>query len=113
MENQNEIYFHVGTGKTGSTYLQQKVFPKIKGIKYLPTHKFYSYPKFLSQSKASKVLLSREFDRQLEEEIIIFSAKYSNTTPIITFRKHSAYIASQYKRFIKNGYQMDFNSFLI
>jgi len=111
MENQNEIYFHVGTGKTGSTYLQQKVFPKIKGIKYLPTHKFYSYPKFLSQSKASKVLLSREFDRQLEEEIIIFSAKYSNTTPIITFRKHSAYIASQYKRFIKNGYQMDFNSF--
>lgn len=111
MENQKEIYFHVGTGKTGSTYLQQKVFPKIKGLKYLPTHKFYSYPQFLNQSKATKILLSREFDRQLEEEIATFSKYYANITPIITFRKHSAYITSQYKRFVKNGYQMDFNSF--
>ena len=34
------IFFHVGISKTGSTFLQQRVFPYVKNIQYIPTHKY-------------------------------------------------------------------------
>ena len=35
------IYFHVGISKTGSTFLQQRVFPFLKNIHYIPTRKYF------------------------------------------------------------------------
>ena len=35
IEEAHEIFFHVGTGKTGSTFLQSRIFPKLKGIHYI------------------------------------------------------------------------------
>jgi hypothetical protein len=32
--NLPEIYIHVGLGRTGSTFLQQRVFPKFRKIHY-------------------------------------------------------------------------------
>lgn len=113
MESKKEIYFHVGTGKTGTTYLQMKVFPFVKGIHYIPTNRYRRIFDILKDSKEPRILVSREFDRQMEREVKKFAEHYSdNVQPIVVFRRQDSYIASQYRRFVKNGYQGDLKSFL-
>ena len=106
------IYFHVGLGKTGSTYLQVKFFPKLKGLQYVPTIDYKRYQKVIEKSKANKILVSREFDRQLEDEIKKFAALYPEARIIIVLREHDTWIASQYKRFVKNGFNGSFRKFI-
>ncbi|MCP4522313.1 MAG: hypothetical protein GY827_11585 [Cytophagales bacterium] len=110
--SEKEIYFHVGTGKTGSTFLQDRVFPKFKGIYYI--HRSY-YKKhavdIITKGEHSRYFISCEFDRQMEEEVRYFSNTFPNTKPIIVFRRHDSYIASQYRRIVKNGFQENFKSF--
>lgn len=105
------IFYHVGTGKTGTTYLQYRVFPKLKGIQYIQRTKFKRYPQLIAKSHSERILLSREFDQQLEREIKAFTKHYPDTTPIIVFRRHDSYIASQYRRFVKNGFRGSFTDF--
>jgi len=105
------IFYHVGTGKTGTTYLQYRVFPKLKGIQYIQRTKFRRYPELIAKSNSERILLSREFDQQLEREIKAFTKHYPDTTPIIVFRRHDSYIASQYRRFVKNGFSGSFTDF--
>lgn len=113
MESKKEIYFHVGTGKTGTTYLQMKVFPFVKGIHYIPTNRYRRIFEILKNTNESRILVSREFDRQMEREVKKFAEHHpSNTKPIVVFRRQDSYIASQYRRFVKNGYQGDLKSFL-
>ena len=105
------IFYHVGTGKTGTTYLQYRVFPKMQGITYFQRTRFKKYPQLIAQSNDQRFLLSREFDQQLEREIKAFTKHYPDTTPIIVFRRHDSYIASQYRRFVKNGFRGSFTDF--
>lgn len=111
MKNSPEIYFHVGTGKTGSTFLQARIFPLLKGIHYIPTNRYHKIFREIENCQAEKILVSREFDQQLEREVKIFSKKHPNTIPIIVFRRHDSYIASQYRRFVKNGFTGNFQAF--
>lgn len=109
--NQKEIFFHVGTGKTGTTFLQYRVFPFFKGIHYIQRTKYKNAIRIIKSGTHDRYLVSREFDQQLEYEVKNFSAELPNTTPIIVFRKHDSYIASQYRRFVKNGFQGGFEKF--
>ena len=111
MSDSSEIYFHVGTGKTGSTFLQARIFPLLNGIYYIPTNRYHKIFQEIEKSSSTKILISREFDQQLEREVKRFSEKYPNTTPIIIFRRHDSYIASQYRRFVKNGFTGNFQAF--
>lgn len=106
-----EIYFHVGTGKTGTTFLQYQVFPRLNGIRYIQRTRFKQAEKLIHVLDYPRYLISREFDQQLEEEVAKFARKFPDATPLIVFRKHGSYIASQFKRFVKNGFQGDFGSF--
>jgi len=106
-----EIYFHVGLAKTGSTFLQKNVFPKLKGIKYISTHKYKKSVNIINNTSFNKVLVSREFDRQFEKEIKWFTSHFPNTRIIIVFRRHDQWITSQYKRFVKNGWHWNFEQF--
>ncbi len=108
---QKQIFFHVGTGKTGTTFLQYRVFPKLKGIHYIQRTRYKKAKRIIDRSNYKKYLLSREFDQQLEEEVTKFASVYPNTTPIIVFRRHDDYIASQYRRFVKNGFKGRFVEF--
>ncbi len=110
-EEQKEIFFHVGTGKTGTTYLQYRVFPKFKGIFYIQRTRYRRSKEIINKTHHKKYLLSREFDQQLEQEIKWFSSDFPDTTPIIVFRRHDSYIASQYRRFVKNGFRGEFKAF--
>ena len=111
MSDSRIIYFHVGTGKTGSTFLQLRIFPLLNGIYYIPTNRYHKIFREIEKSSSNKILVSREFDQQLEREIKCFSEKYPDTTPIIVFRRHDSYIASQYRRFVKNGFTGNFQEF--
>lgn len=106
-----EIYFHVGLGKTASTYLQMDVFPKFKNIHYIPTNRYKKALNIIAKGEHDRFLVSREFDRQLEDEVKKFSAKYPDAHPIIFFRRHDGWMASQYRRQVKNGRTFSFKEY--
>lgn len=107
-----KIFFHVGLSKTGSTFLQHQVFPKIQGLEYLPTRKYRHALSLIPQMQAEKILVSREFDQQFEQEIIKFSKQYPHAYPIIVLREHSSWAVSNYKRFVKNGHSISLSEFI-
>jgi hypothetical protein len=111
MANHPEIYFHVGLGKVASTYLQYNVFPKLEGIHYIQRTKYKKSIEIIKEGKYDKYLVSREFDNQYEEEVKWFSSHFPDTKVIICFRRNDEWIASQYRRAVKNGFHWDFNVF--
>lgn len=108
---QKEIFFHVGLGKTATTYLQYKVFPKLKGIYYIQRTSYKKSLQLIEQSAQQKIFVSNEFDQQLEQEAKWFSAKHPDARVIIVFRRHDSWIASQYRRLVKNGFSKPFIDF--
>ena len=110
-KQKKEIFFHVGTGKTGTTYLQYRVFPKFKGLYYIQRTRYKKAKDIIRNTNHYRYLLSNEFDQQMEKEIKWFAADFPNTTAIIVFRSHDSYIASQYRRFVKNGFTGKFTDF--
>jgi len=112
MSSDKNIFFHVGLGKTATTFLQYHAFPKIENAQYIQRTKFKKSINIIKNSKATNILVSREFDQQLEREVKWFSNHYPNTTPIIVFRKHGSWMASQYRRFVKNGFPKKFKGLI-
>jgi hypothetical protein len=108
---EKQIFFHVGLAKTASTWLQRKVFPKFSGIYYVRNTRYHRYASIINQSQHPKYLVSREFDRQLEREVSRFAAVYPHAHPIIVLRRHDTWIASQYRRRVKNGFGLPFEAF--
>jgi len=106
-----EIYFHVGLSKTASTYLQNKFFNKLEGINYIGHQNYKNYEQIIEDSNDKKILVSREFDRQFKDELIKFSEHYSRAKIIIVLRRHDSWIASQYRRYVKNGGTKEFEQF--
>ena len=106
-----EIYFHVGLAKTGSTFLQKNFFPYLKNIKYINTHNYINSIKIINRTNYKSYLISREFDKQFESEIKKFMSYFPDTKIIIVFRRHDKWIASQYKRSVKNGWHWDFKNY--
>jgi hypothetical protein len=99
-----ELYFHVGLGKTGTTYLQYHFFPKLKGVRYIQRTRYKEFRSIIESSKDGRLLFSREFDRQLEREVSDFASSYPWTRSIIILRPPEDWLASQYRRFVKNGF---------
>ncbi len=112
MQNRPQVYFHVGLGKVASTYLQKEVFPLLEGIQYIPTGRYRKSKEIIAKSSSEKILVSREFDRQFEEELRWFAADYPDSKVIILLRRHDDWIASQYRRHVKNGFYYGFEAFL-
>ena len=111
MTSEQRIYFHVGLGKTGSTFLQDRFFPRLMDIEYLPRNRFHGVQSFIANHPSSAILVSREFDQQLEVEAHKFAESFPEARPIIVLRRPDSYIASQYRRAVKNGFRGDFKSF--
>ncbi len=111
-DSDKEIFFHVGLGKTATTYLQYRVFPYFKDIEYIHrSHRYDNAPEIIRKGKSKRYFISREFDQQMKTHVSRFATHYPDTTAIIVFRRQDSWIASQYRRFVKNGYAVPFNKF--
>ncbi len=106
------IYFHVGLGKVASTYLQYRFFPKLHGIYYIQRTKYQKATRLIQSANHDKYLLSREFDRQLEEQVAAFGSFFPHTKPILLLRRHDEWLASQYRRHVKNGSNRSLKQFV-
>jgi len=112
MSTKRKIYYHVGMGKVASTYLQYRFFPFLKNVQYLQRTHYREYPEMIESRGPQTYVLSREFDRQMEREVKWFSEYTRDVHPIIIFRRHDSWIASQYRRFLKNGISLSFTDFI-
>jgi len=112
MPDKLEIFYHLGLGKVASTYLQHRFFPKLKGIEYISTRLYRTYPEILKKRGSGRFILSRENDRQLESEVKKFAEHFTDVKPILIFRRHDSWLASQYRRFVKNGLSIPFEEFI-
>ena len=113
-QDQPKIYFHVGLPKTASTFLQKKVFPALQGLHYIKKHDFKNRVSIIDKTQAKIFLLSVEmkFDfapdiRQIKD----VASKYPDTTPIIFLRKHSSWLGSKYKYYIRKHGGGEFDYF--
>lgn len=111
-----KVFFHVGLGKTGTKFLQHSFFPRLPLILYIKPQRFKRYPKLAeilntTPTPPEKVLFSRELDQQFERVVREFARTFPDAGTIIVFRRHDEWILSQYKRHIKNGYNITFSEF--
>lgn len=110
------LFLHIGLHKTGTTFLQREVFPLWKGIKYLPQDKL----EYLTRmDHSSTYLLSREglsgqnwMGWQERNECIARLAQMLPEAEIImSFRRHSGYIASSYNQYLQRGGYLPFEEY--
>lgn len=111
MTKGKDVFFHVGMGKVASKFLQYHVFPKFRNIYYIQRTRFRHYPKIIARTNYDKYLVSNEFDRQMEEATQKIANNFSNAKIIIFLRRHDSWMASQYRRRVKNGRGYDFDEF--
>lgn len=111
-DHKPQVYFHVGMGRAASTYLQYDVFPYFKNVTYIQRTRFKHFKKIVEKGNSEKYFVSREFDQQFEEEVEKFSKKFPDAHPIVVFRRQDGWIASQYRRFVKNGNHLTFKQFI-
>ena len=111
-KSDKQIFFHVGLGKTASTYLQKKVFPFFEDVEYIQrAGRYANAVEIIANGTSERYFISREFDQQFEHEVKKFAVHYPDAKVIIVFRRQDGWIASQYRRFFKNGHVIPFNQF--
>jgi hypothetical protein len=81
-------------------------------IHYIPTTRYYSYRAIISKGQHKCYLISREFDQQFEREVSTFAKLFPHGKTIMLLRRHDSWIASQYRRFAKNGFYKPFEAFM-
>ena len=92
--------------KTATTFLQRKVFPKLKNIKYSKKHDFWKFRDVNAHADDQKYLYSWEFHENLEDALTEISSLYEYPKLIYCFRKHEDWVVSKYKYYIrKHGFK--------
>ncbi len=97
------VFYHAGLGKVASTYLQKRVFPALDGICYIHRNRFRTHPRVIARRAHSRYLLSRECGKYLDRRLKEISSIYPDARVLIFFRRHDEWIASHYRRYVKNG----------
>lgn len=108
--------FHVGLHKTGTTYLQDVVFPNWPGIKYL---RFRNLEYFLALPASEKYLVSCEnlsgaTFATLDDRcrgLARLAEMFPGAKVVIAFRPHGDFVASLYSQYLRYGGQATFDRF--
>ncbi|MFP4448673.1 MAG: hypothetical protein ACLFPH_08045 [Bacteroidales bacterium] len=113
MNNKPEVFFHVGLERTATTFLQKRIFPYLKDIHHVTRKEYNNYEKIIAETNHKKYLISNEISNdKLENELNKISLRFPNAKIILVMRRQDKWIASQYKRAVKNGLPHRLNKFL-
>jgi len=111
------LYFHVGMHKTGTSYMQQYVFPKLSGITFLSPHspldaflRIEANGKFLYSNErlAGRLWASLE---DVEYSIKRLAHLFPEARILMSFRPHHSFIVSSYKQYLHQGGCLSFCEF--
>lgn len=112
VEPQPQIFYHAGLGKVASTYLQKRVFPALQGICYIPRNRFRRHRKVIARGDCERYLISRECGKYLDRRLQEVAASYPGAHVLMFFRRHDEWIASHYRRYVKNGGRRELRGYL-
>lgn len=109
-----QLYFHVGAERTGTKFVQSRVFPFFEDIVFINRPKYHSKDEIIHKKDSDKYLISYEFNfkGEFEEELHKLARQYPESKIILVLRSQDSWITSQYKRSIKNGNNHRFDEFL-
>ncbi len=107
-----EVFFHVGLAKTGTTYLQYRFFPYLKGVNYIQRTSYRKAFDIIKKGRDGKYFVSNEFDQQFYREVEKIAREFPDAKLIVALRRHDSWLASQYKRWVKNGFAGSVRDFL-
>ncbi len=110
--NDYQIYYHVGLGKAASTYLQNRVFPVLEGIRYVHRDRYRRYPAIIDKTSDRRYLISREAAFRLDQRLNEFASFKPDARVILVLRRHDRWIASHYRRYVKNGGSLPFEAYV-
>lgn len=106
-----EIFFHVGLGKAASTYIQKAVFPALEGIHYIHRNRYRDYQRIIAKSQDTRFLVSREAALRLEQRVRECADFCPTGKVIFVVRRHDSWLASHFRRYLKNGGQLNFDQY--
>ena len=118
----DKVFLHIGLGRTGSDFIQKKVFPKILNIKYIDRYNsskfdkfrinlfynpFYNIKKKIKLNIKNKTLISSENffnpDYNLNELKKKINDIYKNPHIILVLREPFSHLVSTYKYSVEHG----------
>ena len=135
----NNLYMHIGLPKTGSTFLQEKVFSNSsKNIIYNPAvfkelyklfikskvidtvllNKISECYKFLSENENKKILISNEgwshdeYSFKFEKKLGFLSKYFKHAHILLIFRNKEDWIISMYLQSFQQGNIQEFKDFI-
>ena len=102
-----EVYLHIGFPRTGTTFLQQEVFPKIEGLHFQHTMEkpFVPVPGknlWSNEDFCGKPYIRSDFDRKCY--LYGLSRLYPKAKVIIGIRDKESLFKSMYTIFVKAGW---------
>ncbi|MEA3476629.1 MAG: sulfotransferase [Bacteroidota bacterium] len=111
MNQEFDIYFHIGLPKVASTFLQREIFPNLISIEFHPKHKFYEFKRLKGLDLKKKHLFSFEKFRGLEEAVEEIIEYFPEAKFIFLVRRQDQWILSKYKYYIRKHGWKDFEDY--
>lgn len=108
-----EVFFHVGAGRAASRWLQERVFPHFRGVRYVPRTRFRQSAKVVRRGGNLPLLVSRQLGyRDFTPAVEWFAGVAPAARPILVLRRHDEWLKSVYLREIKELRYVPFEAFI-
>ena len=108
-----EVFFHAGAGRAASRWLQERVFPHFRGVRYVPRTRFRQSAKGVRRGGDLPVLVSRQLGyREFVPAVEWFARAAPAARPILVLRRHDEWLRSVYLREVKELRYVPFEAFI-
>lgn len=106
-----EIFFHIGIERTGTKYLQKRIFPTYKNLHFINKNNYLNAKEIILKKEHPRYLVSMELNLNdhFETEVEDFLDAFPNAKIIIVLRPIDEWLVSHYKRIVKNGFDLSFS----
>ena len=109
-----QIFYHVGLGEGSvDTHPRTQGLSQAANIRYVPRDRYRGYQKLIERTQDRRYLISREAAYRLTQRLEEFAAFKADARVILVLRRHDRWIASHYRRYLKNGGSMEFERYAI